>query len=98
MKIKHWQGYGCVSARKLSEKKLSETTAILKIEVKGNHECGIERNDTYDVFRWLLNDGKRFTKDCKTYRDIYKLNITTDIVMENGQSVDIAYYEIYYRL
>ena len=37
MKIKHWQGYGCVNAVRVKDKEHT-----LHIRVTGNHECGIE--------------------------------------------------------
>lgn len=49
MKIKHWQGYGTLSA-----KKLSSSADTLVVEVWGNHEWGLERNDMYGVFNWLV--------------------------------------------
>lgn len=58
MKIKHWQGYGCVSAKKLS---VSDNNNIrtLKIRVEGNHEYGIETDDEYRIAHWLV---ERFDK------------------------------------
>lgn len=72
MKIKHFQGYGIVNAKKVS-KKVKEGVATLIIEVWGNHEWGIERNDVYDVFNWLV---KRFDKGCESYSKI--ISMTTN--------------------
>ena len=60
MKLKHWQGYGSVNATKKSSN-IDKATNIktLIIEVIGNHECGIVRNDKYDLYNWLI---KRFDK------------------------------------
>ena len=54
MKIKHWQGYGTVSATKVPDK-----NCTLHIRVVGNHECGLRRGDLYDLYNWLV---KRFDK------------------------------------
>jgi hypothetical protein len=90
MKIKHWQGYGCVNA-----KKISDNDNILVVEVKGNHEWGLKRNDKYDVFNWLV---KRFTKKCKSYSDIVQILIHEYLVKEeDGQIVDAAKYVIGYH-
>ena len=45
MKIKHWQGYGTVTAKKISLEKQENGHRIIRILVSGNHECGIECND-----------------------------------------------------
>jgi len=50
MKIKHFAGYGCVSARKVKD----GTPFTLHIRVEGNHEWGIAREDEYDLYRWLV--------------------------------------------
>lgn len=49
MKIKHWQGYGTLNA-----KRLSSPANTLVVEVWGDHEWGIEHHDMYDVFNWLV--------------------------------------------
>lgn len=54
MKIKHWQGYGTVDA-----KKVKDSGCTLHVRVSGNHECGIRRDDLYDLCNWLV---KRFDK------------------------------------
>lgn len=54
MKIKHWAGYGCVTARKIKD-----PGCTLHIRVSGNHECGLRRDDPYDLCNWLV---KRFDK------------------------------------
>lgn len=54
MKIKHWQGYGTVTAVKIKD-----TACTLHIRVTGNHEWGLIRRDVYDLFNWLV---KRFDK------------------------------------
>lgn len=59
MRIKHWQGYGFVEATKVRD-----NTCDLHIKVKGNHEWGICREDTYDVYNWLV---KRFKRGIKGF-------------------------------
>ena len=54
MKIKHWAGYGCVNARKISD-----GSCTLHVRVEGNHEQGLIRSDSYDLYNWLV---KRFDK------------------------------------
>lgn len=54
MRIKHWQGYGTVEAKKLAERNVNGTHYVL-VGVTGNHEWGLERgyNDVYGVQQWL---------------------------------------------
>ena len=82
MKIKHWQGYGCVNAKKISMKNNNSKT-VLHIRVTGNHECGIHRNDNYDLFNWLV---KKFDKTYTSYADWHRLHPSIDITdgYENG--------------
>ena len=63
MKIKHWQGYGVIEAKRIRDKRYD-----LCVVVSGNHEWGLRRDDDYDVFRWLV---QRFDKQWKekTYAD-----------------------------
>lgn len=97
MKLKHWQGYGSINARKISET-VNGNIATLKIELKGNHEYGLSRDDKYDIFNWLLNGGKRFAKACSSYRDIISIDITEDYVRENNEIIDTALYTITYKI
>lgn len=55
MKIKHWQGYGTVTARKVKD-----GSCKLHVHVEGNHEWGLIRSDSYDLYNWLV---RRFDKD-----------------------------------
>lgn len=95
MKIKHWQGYGCVDAKKISVSTHNDPfygdTKTMHIRVTGNHEYGIERNDKYDVFNWLL---KRFDKTVESYRQINSVRLVSSI--ENG--IDVCDYFIEYKL
>jgi hypothetical protein len=79
MKIKHWQGYGSVNAVKIKDKKHT-----LHVKVSGNHEYGLERNDMYDLYNWLI---KRFDKSIQTYRDFDAKNPT--VVIKSGYENDI---------
>lgn len=67
MKIKHFMGYGCVNA-----KKVSCTKNELVVHVWGCHEYGVVRNDRYDIFNWLV---KRFDKSRKDYTEIVDVDI-----------------------
>ena len=62
MKIKHFAGYGCVLARKCKD----STPSMLHIKVEGNHEQGLYRNDTYDLYYWLV---RRFDKNVQPYHE-----------------------------
>ena len=96
MRIKHWQGYGCVNAQAL--KKTASTAEGIKtitIEVVGNHECGLDRsNDEYDIYNWLL---KRFDKDVEDFRDILKIEYEEDSIDVNGVNTDRGIYTITYK-
>ena len=67
MKIKHFMGYGSVNAKKV---KLTEDTLV--VHVWGVHECGVRRDDFYDIFNWLV---KRFDKKRTDYFDIGDVDI-----------------------
>lgn len=95
-KIKHWQGYGSLDVKKLAEYNANSTGSKKKvvIQVSGNHEYGVVREDPYDVHRWL---GKRFFPDCDSYRDITDLNVIPGTGKDKaGCDVDTAIYEITY--
>ena len=53
MTIKHYAGYGRVSAKRIKD------DATLHVRVSGNHEHGLYRDDLYDLYNWLV---KRFDK------------------------------------
>jgi hypothetical protein len=92
MKIKHWQGYGSVQAKKVSKKSIGDKTKLV-IEVKGNHEWGLIRHDIYDVRRWLF---EKFEKNFKGSDYEIEMSIEDGYVMENGMSVDVATYTFIY--
>ena len=95
MRIKHWQGYGTLEAKRISTKTKIDPfygdTKTVHIRVKGNHEWGLERNDKYDVFNWLL---KKFDRTANDYRQITDLNLVSST--EDG--IDVCDYYITYRL
>ena len=72
MRIKHWAGYGCVNARKVKE----NNPFILHIKVEGNHECGLVREDEYELYNWLV---KRFDHDVQYYPEWHKLRPIIDV-------------------
>ena len=99
MKIKHFAGYGSVNAKKNSVKRIGinvygDIEKRVRIEVSGNHEWGIERDDTYDIYNWLM---KRFAKDCKSYADITRMTLEPFSVKDTqGIDVDHCIYTIDY--
>ena len=82
MKIKHWQGYGCVDVKRISTSTVGDTTTM-HIRVSGNHECGIHRDDDYDLFNWLV---RRFDKTYASYREWHRKHPDIQIIdgYENG--------------
>ena len=93
MKIKHWQGYGSVIARKISEKKVTineygapEKATQVVIHVQGNHEYGIERDDDYDVYNWLL---KRFCKVIPEYNEMKYFQVSTNSYYKRNEKENI---------
>ena len=78
MKIKHFAGYGCVNATKVKD-----NTCTLHVKVKGNHECGLGDNrtwDTYGLFNWLV---KRFDKKVEL-KDFRYAKIKAETGYEDG--------------
>ncbi len=92
MKIKHFQGYGSVQAKKVSKTTKNGKTKLV-VEVKGNHERGLVRDDIYDVKRWLFD---KFEKNFKgNYYDI-EMSIKDDYVKEGNIDVEVATYTFVY--
>lgn len=93
MKIKHWQGYGVVEAKKVSKTDNGGYTT-LKVRVSGNHEWGIDLGcDSwrfYDVYNWLV---KRFDKTMTDYMKI--VSVSTNLYEVDG--VDCCDYVIVYK-
>lgn len=93
MKIKHWQGYGSVNA-KVVQKRMSTLTPIrmVKIQVWGNHEYGIDRSDDYyDINQWLLKKVARINID---YRNIQNIEFK---YLPNIDGQEAAEYTITYK-
>lgn len=90
MKIKHWQGYGCVNM-----KVLLNTPKKVIIEVYGNHEYGLERYDKYDICKWLLNRVNGHKND--NYMQISSLELEDYYIRENGMDVEHCKYTITLR-
>ena len=94
MKIKHWQGYGCVNARKVKKTTKNGTTTLV-VEVTGNHEWGLVRNDMYDLKRWLVERFDKATKDIPYWRIDYF--VTEDYFKaDNGCDTERAVYTFSY--
>ena len=95
MKIKHWAGYGCVTAKCTSA--IYDSNMNLErmdIKVKGNHERGLVRNDEYDVFNWLI---KRFkeSKHIDSYRNIKSISCDESYEKDkNGEMIETCIYHI----
>ena len=101
MKIKHFAGYGSVNAVKVSKKNVTDTFGNEKVElvvmVSGNHEWGLERNDAYDLYNWLI---KRFDKSVGDFYDIYGgLSYSTTMGYDKGKDgldIEYCYYKFTY--
>lgn len=78
MKLKHFQGYGTVNAKRVENVVLYEGQydrwKRLTVEVSGDHEWGLDCYRGWDnvcVFNWL---GRRFAKDLTDYRQIKRID------------------------
>ena len=76
MKIKHWQGYGTVSATMVKDK-----SCTLHVRVTGNHEWGLRRDDLYDLYNWLV---RRFDKSAP---DVYEWFRSASVFINEGSTV-----------
>jgi len=94
MKIKHFAGYGSVQAKKVSKTNIDDDKVKLVVEVKGNHEWGLVRDDIYDVRRWLFN---RFEKNFNGNDWEISMSVKDDYVNENGIDVEVATYTFIYN-
>ena len=93
MKVKHWQGYGTVEMKKVSQKTQNGVKTVV-VKVSGNHEWGLKRNDVYDIHRWIC---KRLAKDCKEYSDIINMSINDSYEIINGIDTEVCVYTISYK-
>ena len=97
MRVKHWQGYGSVEVKKVSKTPITngygENKTKLVLRVKGNHECGLVRDDIYDVRRWIFN---KFEKNFNGKDYDIDMSIDSDYIKENGLDVEVATYTFVY--
>lgn len=92
MKIKHFQGYGSVQAKKVSKTTKGDKVTLV-VEVKGNHEWGIVVDTDYAAKLWLFD---RFEKNFKGDEYDIDISIESKEVKENGINVDVAIYTFIY--
>jgi hypothetical protein len=97
MRVKHFMGYGSVEVKKVSKTTFvddfGKKTSVLVLSVKGNHECGLVRDDIYDVKSWIFD---KFEKAFNgKYYDI-DMDIKSDYENENGHEVEVATYTFVY--
>lgn len=92
MKIKHFQGYGSVQAKKVSKTTIGDKTKLV-VEVKGNHEWGLVRDDIYDVKRWLFD---KFEKNFNGKYYEIDMTIDSNYIKENGIDIEVATYTFVY--
>lgn len=93
MRIRHYAGYGTVTARKTRNR-----NCTLHVQVTGNHERGIKRNDLYDLYHWLVRHFDKTVPDVTSWlrshpRVILLGGETTDA---SGHTVDTCDYLFYY--
>lgn len=81
MRVKHWQGYGSVDVFKISRVERNGVVD-LHLRVVGNHEWGIERNDVYDVVRWI---GTKCDKKLTDDRQVTKMRVD-DYYVQNPKT------------
>lgn len=86
MKIKHFQGYGYVKA-----KKIKSNGCTLHVKVSGDHEWGIINEDEYDLFNWLV---KRFDKSISSPFEFHKLHPKIEIIpgYDLKEKTEICHY------
>ena len=78
MRIKHWQGYGNVEAKRIQDK-----NCTLHVRVTGNHEWGIRRDDIYDLFNWLVLKFDKTIPDVTTW-----MRMRPDVFINDGYITD----------
>jgi len=93
MRIKHWQGYGLVDAKKVSKSE-KDGVVTMTIKVSGSHEWGLRREDTYDCYNWLLS---KFDKRVNGYKHITEMKIISNTYETiNGVEVETCVYRFKY--
>jgi len=98
MKLKHYQGYGCVCAQKERDVRIETNydgvVRKLTIRVLGNHECGLERtDDNYLVYNWLV---KRFVRGY-TEQDVLSYTAEDKYVHTPEGDCEVCTYTIYLK-
>lgn len=95
MKIKHWQGYGVLNAKVLKKgfvyNPMVKSNYIV-IEVKGNHEYGLDTYDRYFIFNWLL---KKFDKNVRSVSQIKSVELEES--WDNQAKEEVCVYKIFYE-
>ena len=94
MRIKHFAGYGTVNAKKLYKKTLPNGDTVMAIEVTGNHEWGLLRNDAYDLKRWLVDRFDKDAGDFSPYRMDFSWHFEDRVI--NGLDTDCITYTFRY--
>ena len=92
MRVKHWQGYGSVDVKKVS-RYVNGNCVELHLRVRGLHEYGIARYDTYDVVRWI---GTRCDKQLVDDNQVIEMSIDED--WDEVKHEDVCDYYITYLL
>ena len=97
MKVKHFAGYGSVEVKKISKKPIingyGENKTKMVLQVKGNHEWGLVRDDIYDVRHWIF---EKFEKNFKGDDYDICMDIKSDYENENGIDIEVATYTFIY--
>lgn len=91
MKIKHWQGYGTIEAKRIPDK-----SCDLCVVLSGNHEWGLRRDDMYDLFNWLVKRFDRSMKDVE-WLEFRKLQPEVYIAEWEYDGIDRCQYKFRYR-
>jgi hypothetical protein len=91
MKIKHWQGYGTVSATRIKDK-----SCTLHVRVTGNHEWGLRRDNLSDLYNWLVRRFDKSAPDVYEFLRSANVFINEGFAVSNGLDVDTCDYYFTY--
>lgn len=97
MKIKHWQGYGSVTAKKVSKVTKNGVTTLV-VKVTGNHEWGLVRDDIYDLKRWLIDRFDKTAADVWPYDINYRYEDGYSRNEEKGIDEEYCVYTFVYSV